>query len=99
MIAATGYGTVKDGFSNLQCTSATMLDVSLAGDPTFVGLVPLLSTFWQLEGNLSDDAPFMNEVNSLLNSTVTIEDSVTLASGTLGLLRDMMEEPANVNPS
>jgi len=96
-----GYSYITDGFENVACSSARLLNTSLAGndDPQFIGLMPVLEAFSSLDQKFDNSSTFITQVNALLANTAKLTEAVTVASNTLGLLKRAMEDPANADPS
>mmetsp|Transcript_90910 Transcript_90910/g.294173 ORF Transcript_90910/g.294173 Transcript_90910/m.294173 type:complete len:881 (-) Transcript_90910:146-2788(-) len=89
-----GYWAAQDGIVNSQCTSARVLDVLLRGQkeaPAFVGLLPLLKQFSELETAVADGS-IMRGGEGILGQTDEIHRSVTLARETMKLLLAMTVE-------
>lgn len=99
--AVKGWNKFSSGVDRLACTSAQLLDTVYSGQasPYFIGILPLLNEFGELETKLDENSEFMTELRRIIASTQTITNAVTVASQTLRLLRDMMNEPANKSPS
>lgn len=89
-MAFGGYNKAVDGFDNMACTSAKLLNGTLGGQesPYFIGMLPLLNEFFSIEKSLDHDSTFMNGVRGQLDLTLDISRSVGLASATFTLLRD-----------
>merc|ERR1712176_1558899 len=96
-LATEGYNTAVDGFDNVACTSSELLNVTLSGQtsPSFIGMMPLLGKFHELDQNLDDNSNFLRNVTSILDSTEEISMAVGLASQTLSLLANVLREDAN----
>jgi len=92
--AMVGYSAAVDGFDNMACTSAKLLNATLSGrsDPNFIGLMPLLTVFQDLEDKLEADSTLMEDVRNVLDITVSITDAVTITAESLALLRDATGE-------
>lgn len=102
IISSLGHTAVVDGATNTACTSAEMAKVSLQGQqeaPVFIGLMPILNTFYDIEHALDDNTPFMTQLDATLDETFEVSAAVDLATGTLDLMRDMMQDAANRMPS
>lgn len=96
-----GYGRLANGFDNMLCSGAKLLNVTLegeAGSDGFIGVIPVLDKFHNLEMQLNEGSPLMNELGTILNSTADIEDALRLTSDSLKLLGEMLSEPGNVRP-
>jgi len=95
-----GYTTAVDGFDNMACTSAKLLNGTLGGQasPYFIGMMPLLEEFKGLEQSLAYDSPMMANIRQQLDATAEVSDSMYLASETLALLKDVLTTnlPADV---
>mmetsp|Transcript_86123 Transcript_86123/g.184484 ORF Transcript_86123/g.184484 Transcript_86123/m.184484 type:complete len:866 (+) Transcript_86123:181-2778(+) len=100
-MAFEGYNKATDGFANLGCTSAKMLNTTLQGKahPFFLGFLPMLEKFDSLADNFLNDSAFLVEVDASLSNTKAINDAVAVAAGTLTVLKDMMNLQANVRPT
>jgi len=99
-LAFRGYNQAKDGFENMGCTSSLLLNATLSGktSPSFIGMLPLLNVFWDLDQRLNTNSQFLNDLNGILSRTKSINEAVTVASETLKLLKTMMQDPANNRP-
>lgn len=99
-LAIKGYNTAVDGFDNVACSSAEFLNITLSGQvsPPFLGMIPLLGKFNELDENLDNNSAFVNEISSILSRTEKITEAVGLASQTLDLLANMMQNDANTQP-
>lgn len=86
---------------NMECTSSQLLNVTLLGKdaPPFIGMLPLLNVFSDLEEALSDGSQFLSDVNATLINTEEIDTAVTFATANLELFRDMMRNSANQRPT
>lgn len=92
LLALGGYSKAVDGFDNLACTAAELVNSTLGGqpDPYFVGLMPLLSTFKTLDDQLEMTSPMMTQVTTLIDSTSEITDAVNIAAETITALEDAL---------
>jgi len=100
--AVQGYSTIVDGGVNVACTSAELLDTTLEGangTHNFIGLMPILGTFHDLEVMLDNNSQFMTQLGGILDDTVDVSTSVTLGAETLNLLGSAMANAANNAPS
>eukprot|EP00930_Biecheleria_cincta_P071144 TRINITY_DN5867_c0_g1_i1.p1 TRINITY_DN5867_c0_g1~~TRINITY_DN5867_c0_g1_i1.p1 ORF type:complete len:852 (-),score=134.45 TRINITY_DN5867_c0_g1_i1:118-2595(-) len=99
-LAFTGFQRVDDGIATTGCASATLLKDLLAGDPdnNFAGLLPVVQTFESLVAKLEPGSVFLTGLQSTLNRTKDIENSVAVVGGMVKLLQDMMAVPENVRP-
>lgn len=88
----SGYTKAVDGFDNMACTSAKLLNGTLGGQasPYFIGMMPLLEEFKGLEQSLAYDSPMMANIRQQLDATAEVSDSMYLASETLALLKDVL---------
>jgi hypothetical protein len=87
-IAMGGLGAVQDGFDNMACTSAKLLNETLNGKtvPRFQGFMPMLDEFHGIVQSLQPGSAFMTEVEDLIGRTNSIDHAVKMASETFGLL-------------
>jgi len=99
-LAFRGYNQAKDGFENMACTSSLLLNATLSGktSPSFIGMLPLLNVFWDLDQRLNNNSTFLNDATRILTRTQPINDALKVASETLKLLKMMMQDPANNQP-
>jgi len=94
-----GYYSAVDGVDNMACTVGEMLDGALSGqeNPPFLGMLPLLKIFSDIEASLGPTAEFMTGIRTQIDSTAIISESVSLASQTLDLLKTAFDNiPAEV---
>lgn len=100
-VAVTGHAGVSDGFQNMGCSTALLLNMTLSGenDPQFIGMLPMLQTFNTLDGLLDEGSTFIIDMNALLDSTQELDTAVAGASGILGLLSSTLALPGNAQPS
>jgi len=100
-LAFNGYSKAKDGFSNMACTTTKLLNSTLSGQasPAFMGFLPMLTKFEEMDDQFNDNSAFLTEIQVTLDSTAEISEAVTVASSTLSVLRDMMQLTGNVRPT
>mmetsp|Transcript_177495 Transcript_177495/g.569244 ORF Transcript_177495/g.569244 Transcript_177495/m.569244 type:complete len:835 (-) Transcript_177495:375-2879(-) len=95
-----GYNKAVDGFDNLACTAASLLDGMLSGqnDTYFIGMLPLLRTFEKMDKDLDYNADFMTGLRNQIESTKAIEESMSLSTAIFVLLRESISTkmPAEV---
>jgi len=93
-----GYRSAVDGIKVVDCAAATLVHDSLGGSSgpnPFVGLLPFLNVFAKLGQDVTPNSPFLRSVSAILRDTSEIDTSLTVALGTLQLVKDMVEEPVN----
>eukprot|EP00928_Gymnodinium_smaydae_P054033 TRINITY_DN37884_c0_g1_i1.p1 TRINITY_DN37884_c0_g1~~TRINITY_DN37884_c0_g1_i1.p1 ORF type:complete len:878 (+),score=170.69 TRINITY_DN37884_c0_g1_i1:175-2634(+) len=100
MLSMRGFNAALSGFEVTNCAAAKVVDSAFNGQssPLFVGLIPTLETFQDLRDNLDASSAFITSVKTTISKTAAITEAVTVASGTMKLLRDMMADPANKKP-
>mmetsp|Transcript_36578 Transcript_36578/g.94591 ORF Transcript_36578/g.94591 Transcript_36578/m.94591 type:complete len:840 (+) Transcript_36578:3-2522(+) len=98
--STVGYKKAVDGFDNLACTAASLLDGMLSGqnDTYFIGMLPLLRTFEKMDKDLDYNADFMTGLRAQIDSTKAIEESMSLSTAIFVLLRESIsiKMPAEV---
>eukprot|EP00406_Dinophysis_acuminata_P010886 CAMPEP_0179226042 /NCGR_PEP_ID=MMETSP0797-20121207/8611_1 /TAXON_ID=47934 /ORGANISM="Dinophysis acuminata, Strain DAEP01" /LENGTH=826 /DNA_ID=CAMNT_0020933061 /DNA_START=96 /DNA_END=2576 /DNA_ORIENTATION=- len=100
LLSVRGYTASTDGFDNMVCASAELLDSSLSGQtsPSFIGLLPLLEEIDGLDKQLETGSAFLANLTEEIDRTQEIEDAVKVAAGVLKLLEDMMALEQNQAP-
>mmetsp|Transcript_18746 Transcript_18746/g.32926 ORF Transcript_18746/g.32926 Transcript_18746/m.32926 type:complete len:858 (-) Transcript_18746:364-2937(-) len=107
IMAMSGFGTAQVGFEQTGCEAASLVDYTMSGqgdEGSFIGMIKVLETFQSLSDNLkqgddpSDKSDFLKNLDTILDNTEDISNSVTLASSTMALLISMMDDPANLEP-
>jgi len=95
-----GFDTCRSGFDDMACSSTKLLETTLSGQssPYFIGMMPVFDKMWTLDQQFEDNSQMLTDLDAILNSTVGIQDAVTVASGTIKLLGDMLALSGNVNP-
>mmetsp|Transcript_133644 Transcript_133644/g.337599 ORF Transcript_133644/g.337599 Transcript_133644/m.337599 type:complete len:861 (-) Transcript_133644:129-2711(-) len=88
--AMAGYNSAVDGFNNMACTSAKLLNGTLSGrtGPYFLGMMPILEIFQELEQQLDSNSEMMDQTRGLLDYTLPVTESVTITTETIALLKD-----------
>jgi len=100
-LSSRGYAKATEGFDVTNCAAAKMVNSTFQGqsEPFFLGLIPVLTIFDELEGSLSANSAFLNSLNSILDNTKEITDAVAVANANLNLLANMLGDSSNVNPA
>lgn len=102
LMSRKGFNEAVRGFKHTSCSGALLVNSTLSGKAVdshpFLGLIPTLDTFQYMIDSLASTSMFIQELTGVITNTKEIEDSVTLAAGTLSLLRDMMASSANQRP-
>jgi hypothetical protein len=99
--ASTGSDRVNAGLENTLCSSAEFINTTFAGsqgETRFMGILPTLVQFELLQRKLDANSTFLREINRLLEETRAINRAVRVASGTLQLLEDTLENSNNLEP-
>eukprot|EP00913_Durusdinium_trenchii_P030257 g28347.t1 len=91
----------QEGFDVTNCAAATLVNSTFTGqsDPYFLGLIPVLSIFDELEGSLSSGSSFINDLRAILLDTSVITDSVAVATENVNLLASMLSDTRNTAPA
>ncbi|CAE7720147.1 unnamed protein product [Symbiodinium pilosum] len=100
-LSTRGYSRAVEGFDVTNCAAARMVNTTFQGqaDPYFLGLIPVLNIFDELEGSLAENSQFINDLRAILLNTQAITDSVTVATATLDMLSAMLSDSRNTLPS
>lgn len=100
-LSTRGYSRAVEGFDVTNCAAARMVNATFQGqsDPYFLGLIPVLNIFDELEGSLAENSQFINDLRGILLDTQDITDSVTVATATLDLLSAMLSDSRNTLPT
>jgi len=95
-----GFQAAVSGFDHTSCTGSKLLNSTLGGNanPYFRGILPTLDSFDALLNSLAPNSAFLTALDAKITDTKKIEQAVALASGTMGLLKDMMASSANKQP-
>eukprot|EP00933_Yihiella_yeosuensis_P020652 TRINITY_DN16509_c0_g2_i1.p1 TRINITY_DN16509_c0_g2~~TRINITY_DN16509_c0_g2_i1.p1 ORF type:complete len:898 (+),score=144.46 TRINITY_DN16509_c0_g2_i1:216-2696(+) len=99
-MSVAGFGKAVDGFEMTSCATAKMVDSTLNGQtgPYFLGMLPTLKVFQELIDSFNAGSAFLTQLGGVLDDTKAITAANNLASGTLGLLLDMMANKQNQKP-
>jgi len=89
----SGVGRSVDGFDNVGCATATVLDTTLSGsiNPAFIGLLPILKTIDTMDQNFNNGSAMLDDFAKIIDSTKPIEDAVKLASDVLAVLSEALQ--------
>lgn len=100
-LSTRGYASAQEGFDVTNCAAATLVNSTFTGqsDPYFLGLIPVLSIFDELEGSLSSGSSFINDLRAILLDTSVITDSVAVATENVNLLASMLSDTRNTAPA
>ncbi|CAJ1447381.1 unnamed protein product [Effrenium voratum] len=100
-LSTRGYDKAVEGFDVTNCAAASMVNASLQGqaDPHFLGLIPVLNIFNELEGSLQESSTFITDLRALLLDTKDITDAVKVATATLDMLAAMLADSRNTLPT
>jgi len=100
-LSTRGYSRAVEGFDVTNCAAARMVNATFQGqsDPYFLGLIPVLNIFDELEGSLAENSQFINDLRGILLDTQDITDSVTVATATLDMLSAMLSDSRNTLPT
>jgi len=100
-LSTRGYSRAVEGFDVTNCAAARMVNATFQGqsNPYFLGLIPVLNIFDELEGSLAENSQFINDLRGILLDTQDITDSVTVATATLDLLSAMLSDSRNTLPT
>lgn len=104
-VGMAGHRNLAAGMDGVQCSSSTLLDVALSGtepspgeDYGFAGILGLLQRLDGLLDVLDEDSNFMRGLRRILTDTESLESSVKMLTGTLGLLEETLALPENMKP-
>jgi len=100
--ATQGSTTMVSGFESMACASADLLNSTLQGkqtEPTFIGLLPGLTTLEGIDRSLNNGSGFMIDLTVILDDTVAVTEAIRIASGVLSTFGDVMALPANTAPT
>jgi len=95
--ASGGSSTMIDGFNNMACESATLLDTTLVGqegDYAFIGLLPALEIMRDVEGILEDNSQFMLSLDATLADTKIVSEAVEIATSALDTMSGVLSSTA-----
>lgn len=97
-----GFDQCTAGFENSACSTATLLDISLSGQPGeeggFLGLLPAMESLEALEEQFKPGSAFRTGAMATVNSTVELDDAVQVLSGVLSLLGSTAINTRNLRP-
>mmetsp|Transcript_105273 Transcript_105273/g.336787 ORF Transcript_105273/g.336787 Transcript_105273/m.336787 type:complete len:372 (+) Transcript_105273:80-1195(+) len=96
----SGVGRSVEGFGNVGCASATVLDTTLSGsiNPAFIGLLPILETIDTMDQNFDNGSAMLVDFAKIIDSTKPIEDAVKLANDVLAVLSEALQKADNLAP-
>jgi len=82
VLAYQEYNQAKDGFENMRCTSSLPLNAKVSGKtlPGFIGILPLLIVFGDLDETLNTNSQSLNNLIGTSTRMQSINDAVIVAS-------------------
>eukprot|EP00930_Biecheleria_cincta_P034453 TRINITY_DN23813_c0_g2_i1.p1 TRINITY_DN23813_c0_g2~~TRINITY_DN23813_c0_g2_i1.p1 ORF type:complete len:994 (+),score=157.91 TRINITY_DN23813_c0_g2_i1:34-2982(+) len=101
VLAFVAFYDMDAGMVLTTCTSATLVDDLLDGNPdvNFVGLLHAMNKLQQLLATVEPNSVFLADVESVVQNTTHLQHSFLLAQDTLLLLQEMLELERNFKPS
>lgn len=98
-LSLRGATQVDEGFAGTFCAAAELVQDSVAGTDTFVGLLPAIGVLETLVGVLNPGSAFMNQVDTIVGSTVQIELAYSQVAASIKLLEDIVSNAENLAPT
>ncbi|CAL1157870.1 unnamed protein product [Cladocopium goreaui] len=100
-LSTRGYAKATEGFDVTNCAAAKMVNATFQGqaDPYFLGLIPVLTIFDELQGSLAAGSTFITSLTGILDNTKEITDAVAVAKANVDLLANMLADSSNIEPT